>query len=312
MLGFDKATAYLPTEMRGILKRVPNDVRRRVQEIRLRANAPITLSTPEREYWVTHTGDVSTVLTDHLLTVDQKTVESCFEAMCDYSVHNHQAELRRGFITTRDGLRVGLGGTVVVKEERVTSMRQLTGLCVRISRPHEGCARALAGAVCRDGRIVSTLICSEPSGGKTSLLRDLAHQLSVGVAGQRFRVTVLDERGELSAGKRLDHCDVLRSCPKEYGIEQALRCLAPDVIVFDEVGTPQEAAALSVGSHTGTAVITSAHARDAADLMRRKTMITMVQDGVFEQIVFLKGRHAPGEIDRVITRAQLLAETVTR
>ena len=312
MLGFDKATAYLPKEMRDVMKRVPNEVRRRTQEIRLRAGAPVTLSTPEREYWVTRTGELSTVLTDHLLTVDQQTVESCFEAMCDYSVHNHQTELRRGFITTREGLRVGLSGTVVVKDEKVTSMRQLTGLCVRISRSHDGCARPLAGTVCRDGRIVSTLICSEPSGGKTSLLRDLAHQLSVGVAGRRFRVTVLDERGELSAGKRLDHCDVLLACPKEYGIEQALRCLAPDVIIFDEVGTPEEAVALCVGSHTGTAVITTAHARDAVDLMGRKTMMTMVQDGVFEQIVFLKGRHAPGEIDCVMTRAQLLAETVAR
>ena len=309
MTGFEQAISYLPKEVRETLKRVPNGVCRRVQEIRLRADAPITLSTPEREYWVAQTGEVSTVLTDRLLTVDQPTVDACFEAMCDYSVHTHQAELRRGFITTRDGVRVGLGGTAVVKEERVTSMRNLTGLCIRVSRSHDGCARGLAKAVCQNGCVISTLICSEPSGGKTSLLRDLAHQLSVGVSGDRFRVAVLDERGELSAGKRLSHCDVLLSCPKDYGIEQALRCLAPDVIVFDEIGTAEEAAALSVGLHTGAAVITTAHARSVHDLMRRKTMAAMLNDGMFEQIVFLKGRHAPGEVDRILTRDQWIQQT---
>ncbi len=310
MIGFEKATAYLPKDMREVLKRVPNEVRRCVQEIRLRSNAPVTLSTPGREYWVTASGEISTVLTDHLLTVDQPTIEACFEAMCDYSIHTHQPELRRGFITTHDGLRVGLSGTVVVKDDRVSSMRRLTGLCVRVSRPHDGCARPLAGMVCRDGRIVSTLICGEPSSGKTSLLRDLAHHLSVGVAGRRYRVTVLDERGELSANKRLNHCDVLLSCPKDHGIEQALRCLAPDVIVFDEVGTPQEARALCDGLHTGTAVVTTAHARNFSDLTRRQTMMSMIRDGVFEQIVFLKGRREPGTVERVVSDADFLAETV--
>jgi len=312
MRGYHHAISYLPGEMREILQRVPTGVCRRVQELRLRADAPVTLSTPEREYWITRTGEISTVLTDQLLSVDSSTVQACFEAMCDYSVHTHQAELRRGFITTRDGMRVGVSGTVVIQDKAVTSMRQLTGLCVRVFRSHDGCSRELLGAICRQNRLLSTLICSEPSGGKTSMLRDLAYQLSVGVSGKRFRVAVLDERGELSAGNRLNHCDVLRGCPKAYGIEQALRCLAPDVIVFDEVGTPEEAAALTVGSHTGAAVITTAHAKDMDDLRCRKSIEELLNNGMFEQVVFLKGRHAPGEIDRVVLREEWISQTVTR
>ena len=308
MIGFERATAYMPTEIREIMKRVPDSVRSRVQEIRLRTDAPITLSTPQSEYWVTRHGDVSTVLNDRLLTVDKTAVEQCFEAMCDYSVHTHQAELSRGFITTHDGIRVGLSGTVVVKENRIASMRQLTGLCVRVSRQHDGCARRLVEQFCEKHRLPSVLLCGEPSSGKTSLLRDIARQLSLGVNGRRYRVAVLDERGELSAGKRLIHCDVLLSCPKGDGIEQAVRCLAPDVIVFDEVGTAEEAAMLHRNTHTGTAVITSAHCRDAADLAGRDALMPMIRSGVFDYLVFLKGRKEPGAVENILATASFLAQ----
>lgn len=306
MIGFEQATAYLPRDIRDIMKRVPAGVRARVQEIRLRADAPITLSTPQSEYWVTRYGDVSTVLSDALLTTDRDTVNQCFEAMCDYSVHTHQAELSRGFITTASGLRVGLSGTVVLKDERVYSMRTLTGLCVRVSRTHDGCARELVKQLCNGQTMPSTLLCGEPSSGKTSLLRDMAHQLSLGVGGRRYRVTVLDERGELTAGHRLTHCDVLLSCPKGAGIERAVRCLAPDVVLFDEVGTPEEALALYAGVHTGTTVITSAHCRDAADLAGRTAIVDMIQNGIFEQLVFLRGRKEPGTVEYVMTATEFL------
>lgn len=306
MIGFERATAYMPPEIREVMKRVPDGVRSRVQEIRLRADAPITLSTPQSEYWVTRYGDVSTVLNDHLLTMDREAIAQCFEAMCDYSVHTHQSELSHGFITTHDGMRVGLSGTAVVKDNRVSSMRQLTGLCVRIARQHDGCARALLPTICTHHRVKSVLLCGEPSSGKTSLLRDIAKQLSLGVNGKRYRVAVLDERGELSAGKRLAHCDVLLSCPKGKGIEQAVRCLAPDVIIFDEVGTTEEAEALFGSTHTGTAVITSAHCHDADDLWHREALMRMIRNGVFEQLIFLKGRKEPGTVENVITASAFL------
>ena len=71
-----------------------------------------------------------------------------------------------------------------------------------------------------------------PNCGKTTLLRDLAAQL----AARRYRVAVVDERGELSWEDTLKGCDVLRGYPKAVGIRQAVRCLAPDYILLDELG----------------------------------------------------------------------------
>ena len=88
--------------------------------------------------------------------------------------------------------------------------------------------------------LYSTLICGEPASGKTSLLRDLARGLSSGDYGEIRRVAVVDERGELSGAGELPLCDVLRGCPKAEGIQQAVRCLSPEVVLFDELGSREE------------------------------------------------------------------------
>lgn len=108
-----------------------------------------------------------------------------------------------------------------------------------------GCADPLLNRLLQGGRIAGALICGEPSSGKTSLLRDMARQLSDGSRGRRYHVAVVDERGELGADRGLPECDVLLYCPKEKGIEQAVRCLAPDVVLFDELGTPEETRAVT-------------------------------------------------------------------
>ena len=170
-------------------------------------------------------------------------LEETFEALCEYSVHSHQQELRQGYISTRSGCRAGVAGTTVVEGGRVVSMRSITSLCIRVARPHPGCAASLARALTDSrGRVHSALLCGEPSSGKSSLLRDLARQLSQGLTGRRYRVSVIDERGELSGVPEapgqasLRNCDVLLYCPKPAGIGQAVRCLAPDVLLFDELG----------------------------------------------------------------------------
>lgn len=59
--------------------------------------------------------------------------------------------------------------------------------------------------------------------------------------------------------------DVLDGTPKKEGILQALRCLSPDVIVFDELGDEAEAEAVLQGMGAGVPVVLSLHARSAEE-----------------------------------------------
>ena len=289
--GFWQAVRYLPPRLREGMREVPHAVRRVAQEIRLRAGAAVMLSLPE--------GLRTVMVGGERLLCDAADVRICFESLCEDSVHTHQEEIRRGFISTAGGCRAGIAGTVVSEGGVVTSMRDVTSVCLRIARRHDGCAEGLARELFPEGRITSVVLCGEPSSGKTSLLRDLARLFSEGTLGRRVRVAVVDERGELAGAGGLADCDVLRYCPKAAGIEQAVRTLAPEVVVFDELGGEAEIAAVMDGLHGGVAAVTTVHARDEAALLRRCATAAAIRGGAFERVVMLAGRHQPGRVRRV-------------
>lgn len=305
---FTAAAAYLPPAIRETVLQIPQRIQEMTQEIRLRAGAPVTLSTPEGELLVTKGGQVSELAGGSLLLCEAAQVEDCFLRLCDYSVHTHQQEIRQGFVSTRSGCRAGIAGSVVVENGAIVGMRQVTSICLRVARRHDGCARALAAALTDGGCIHSALIAGEPSSGKTSLLRDLARQMASGRLGRRYRTAVVDERGELSAHGGLTGCDVLLHCPKGEGIQLAVRCLAPDVVFFDEMGSMEEVRAVLAGLNAGVPAIASAHCRDLPSLLRREPIRAALESGVFDRVVLLDGRRTPGTWHRILNGEDLYGE----
>ncbi len=310
MDGLAKAAFYLPPTVREAVARLPDRLAARIQELRLRADSPVVLSAPDGEWLLTARGEAALHPANPPLTCTRLQVEECFLRLCEYSVHTHQQELCSGFVTTRDGCRAGVAGTAVLEGERIVSVRNITALCIRIARRHDGCATALLSLLLTENRPVSLLVCGEPSSGKSSLLKDLSRRLADGDGGKRrrFRVAVVDERGELSGSTGLPGCDVLKGYPKALGIGQAVRCLAPDVVVFDELGSAAETAAVLEGLNTGTAAVATAHCRDAEELLRRPQLKNALLSGAFDRVVFLEGRKNPGQISRVIETGDLLAQ----
>lgn len=318
MDGYEAALAYLPPVLRHPLERVSLELRRTVQELRLRAGMPVLLSTPQGEWAVGPSGQAVLFLGQEVfpdwLRCDRGQLADTFQALCEYSVHAHQQELRQGYISTKTGCRAGVAGTAVVENGEIVSLRAVTSLCIRVARPHEGCASELARRLTAGGRVYSALICGEPSSGKSSLLRDLARQLSQGLTGRCYRVSVVDERGELSGVRLsdgrspLEGCDVLLYAPKPQGIQQAVRCLAPDAVLFDELGTEEETAAVTAGLHSGVAAIASAHCRDKASLLRRPAVRRALENGAFDHVVMLSGRGRPGSIAGIYETEEWLHE----
>lgn len=300
---FLAAVTGLPAAWQEAMRRLPDTVQAAVQEIRLRAGGPVTLSTPLHEYALTPDGRLLDRPVAQALYCTAAQLNDCFQALCEYSVHTHQQELRHGYISTRGGCRVGVAGTAVVEDGTVVSVRTLTSLCIRVARSHSGCADELKRLLDRVG-LCGLLICGEPSSGKSSLLRDLARQL----ADDGKRVAVVDERGELTGNLPLPRCDVLKGYPKPEGIQQAVRCLAPDVVIFDELGTGEETAAVCAGLNAGVAAIASAHGRDIPSLLRREPVYRALRSGAFERVALLAGRQRPGQIACIQEAGECLYE----
>ncbi len=257
-----------------------------VQEIRLRAGRPIVLHIKNKSIAV----DGANVTRGEL--------EQCFERICQFSVHSFGREISQGFITLKGGHRAGLCGTAVVKNGRVESMKDISGINFRIAREISGCADEIMDK-CFCGELRSLIIAGAPSSGKTTMLRDLAKQL-----GARHKVCIIDERSEIAAVYRgepqLDvglNTDVLDGFPKGDGIMAALRALSPEIILCDEIGGDYDE--VSACLNAGVRVVVTAHADSFGQLCRRQATAGLIKTGAFEMAVMLCGGENIGEIDDI-------------
>ncbi len=271
---------YLPPLWAERIGAISERVLDEVRELRIHTGRPLLLALSNERVVVP-------------MTVTSEEVQSCFWRFCGRAVHTHQEELSEGFVTTEDGFRVGVAGRAVVKEEKVVSYRDITSLCVRISRPMITCASPLLPYLEQDGVVQSLLLCGVPSCGKTTVLRDVARLLS-----ERYHVAVIDERRELAV-QSLDGCDVLSGCPKTVGILQAVRTLSPDAVVVDELGNDEEWCTVATSCYLGVPVIASVHAADVTQLAARPMIAQVLCNGGFSSVALMPPRQKAEEATKI-------------
>lgn len=246
-----------------------------IAEIRLRAGRPSVA--------VNVFGDMKTCSA----AFSAEEIADCFAEICRYSVYSFEEEIAQGFITLDGGHRVGICGTAVTKNGRITSLKDISGLNIRIAHQVYGCADELYERVFSDG-VHSLLLGGKPLSGKTTVLRDLARRL-----GERHRIVLIDSRSELSASVRgtpsFDvglNTDVLCGCEKSAGIMLAVRSLSPEVVICDEIGNDE--AAVEQAMFCGVKIIASAHADSIDQLKKRPSTRGLLP--LFERVAVLGER----------------------
>lgn len=300
---FDQAASSLG-RIGAVLIRLPMPFKSHTHEIRLRINQPVVLSQAQCDIFVSKEGTPCFAHRAGLLDAGRTDLEDAFRLICNSSVYSHQQEIRNGFVTLTGGHRAGICGTAVVQEDRVANLRDISSINLRVAQEIPGAADEVAAVAVSGGEVSGMLVVGPPGCGKTTVLRDLARQLSSGLRGGRnFRVAVVDERGELAAvccgcpqNDLGPCCDVLDGYPKGEGIRQAVRCMAPDVVMCDEIGGADDAKAVIEGLNAGVAVIASAHAASLSELRSRPYLRALLDTGAFRKIVLLAGRGTPGKL----------------
>lgn len=204
--------------------------------------------------------------------------------------------VRQGYVPLPGGFRAGLCGRAIMRGGEVAGLEDVSGICIRITRMLPGASDGVMRHILHAGRARGALIVSAPGLGKTTLLRDIARNLSR--AG--LNVAVADERGELAgAGQDLGaHTDVMSLCPKAQALGMLVRALRPDALITDELGAPGDARAALDAARCGVAVIASAHAGDLRTALGRQELGEAISGGAFERIVVIGGPR-PGEGVRV-------------
>ena len=327
----DNILIKLPESMRDRIMKLPKKALQQLEEIRIRTNTDTLLISGGREYSLRDGDEITAEVLDEILN-----------RLLDYSYYAYEEELSRGYITIEGGHRVGICGRVTLENGQVHLIKDVSSLNIRRSREITGASEKILGAVlspakapaesvsnagipagcggdrspvpsaisgsCSSaagcGRMVvrNTLIISPPKCGKTTMLRDLARNLS----NAGFRIGICDERSEIAGcydGKTSydlgPRTDVLDGCPKADGILMLIRAMSPDVVMTDEIGKPEDAAAIRSALSAGVKIITTIHGSSFEDAAK-SAVGGLITDHVFETLIFLSAQPVTGTVEKIL------------
>lgn len=278
-----------------------------LEEIRLRLGKPVCFKIADKDYSMSRRGEITARFSEPYI-VDGEDIYRSIASISDNSLYAFEEDIKRGFITVPGGHRVGLAGQVVYKGDNVCVLKNFSGICFRVAREVKGCAEELLPYIVdRSGRVANTLIISPPRCGKTTILRDLTRIISNGEnLPFPHNVVVVDERSEIAGCyqgiPQLDvgvRTDILDSCPKALGIMMAIRSLAPEVVITDEIGRKEDIDSIYECVNAGVAVIATVHARNIEELERRTLFKELLRSKSFKLGVVLSRRRGPGTIETI-------------
>lgn len=224
-----------------------------------------------------------------LAPMDRSEFDHLLLRLMDNSVYARAGEIQNGYFTAAGGFRVGVCGRI---DADSVDLSGITSICIRFARQKIGCAAFLHEIIAREP-YASMLIVSPPGMGKTTMLRDLARSLS-GIGAQ---IAIADERREicgcicgvpgLDVGVRMD---IMDGCAKHIAIPMLVRCMAPDIVIADEIGNAADADCLLDARRCGVAIIASAHGRDIEETAHRKCIASLFENGTFDYAALLGDR----------------------
>lgn len=293
---------FIPEPLNMMLRKLPATLFERLEEVRVREQRPLEINAGSEHYFVT--GDGRTTHEEpEAYKPGREDTHRLLDLISNHSLYTLEEELRKGFITLPGGHRVGLAGRTVLGGGRVEHLRDINSFNIRIARAVPGVADRILPYLLdtKTKRVLHTLIISPPQQGKTTLLRDLARQLSQGWQSRKggvpmgMKVGIIDERSEIAGSYKglpgFDvgpRTDVLDGCPKAEGMMMMIRSMSPDVLIVDEIGRPEDADAVREALYAGISVIASVHGRDLAEVAARPGLASVTAQQIFQMYVQLE------------------------
>lgn len=293
---FRKVLLYMPKRIASAIGKISSENISRINEIRLRTNRPISISSFGKNYYVTENGGLTTHKTLGIIS-RKDDINECFRAICDYSIHSYKNEISEGFITLEGGNRVGMCGTAVLSGQCVETLKYINGLNFRIAGQVVGCSEEICNRL-YDTNIVSLLIIGPPLSGKTTILKDMCR-----ILGEKYKISVIDERSEISAvyhGVSQNDIgtltDVFDGYPKGEGITSAIRVMSPEIIICDEIGGKKDCDAILDSVNSGVKFISSVHGSSIEEILKRSNIAKLISNDIFQYGVLLGSGNRLGEI----------------
>lgn len=133
-----------------------------LEEIHIRVEKPIILKFSKQE-----------IITN--IKVKQEEILQILQHICNNSIYAYQNQICEGFITIKGGHRIGITGSIVITEGKITNIKYISSLNFRISRQIIGCSEKILQDILNYSKntIYNTLIVSNPGARKNNIIKRL-------------------------------------------------------------------------------------------------------------------------------------------
>ena len=273
------------------LMSVPSEIKEKATEIRFKTGQAIRIRC-DGNYYLLQT------------VFNQSMAKDLIDAFCRYSVHNYEGDIANGFITLKGGHRAGFCGTAVYTDGKISYIKNISSINIRIAREHIGVSDTLSKLFFEE-IVKGLLIIGKPLSGKTTILRDLCKNI-----GERYRLSIIDERNEIAACyEGVDQLssgslsDVFTGFSKNDGIERAIRTMSPDFIVLDELGTNLDSIENMMNS--GVGMVMTAHAHSDTDIISNYKIKRLLEVKAISHIAVLSDKEK-GKVEKIIRVNELV------
>ena len=237
--------------------------------------------------------------TDRIITASQ--FDQILLRICNNSYHTHSLTINKGYINAGEGIRVGVCGRAILKNETVYNVDSIESLCIRIPHLIRNVSQDLFSSIIKTDGVPNILFYSPPGVGKTTLLRDIIIRLMS--KPYYKKISLLDSREEvyISQMGKSSLLNVYRGYPKEYAFEASIRTMAPDVIVTDEIASEYESDQIHKYLNSGVTVIATTHASGFDDLIHRPFIQKLYENKCFDVYCGIKRKASSKKFDFEIT-----------
>lgn len=157
MINLSEILSYFPRRIASeISKNISQDKNSEgmnlLEEIRIRVNKPVILKYTIKEQ----------ILENVIVTADE--IIEILQHICNNSIYSYQNQICSGYITLKGGHRVGITGSAVVVDGKITNIGYISSLNFRISKQIIGASSRILKYVLNieENNIYNTLIISPP------------------------------------------------------------------------------------------------------------------------------------------------------
>lgn len=260
-------------------------------ELRLRIDYPVFGLFNGKKLYLSESG--VTINKKNALVCSKEMITETIENVTEKSLYAFNDRLKQGFITSKNGVRIGVAGDCVFDNGKIITIKNISSLNIRIPHEIKNCSSEIFNKLFLK-EMFNTLIVSPPAKGKTTILKDLARKFNEHVD---CSVLIIDERGEFGqiSGENID---IIKYSDKNYALNYAIRSMSPQIVITDELQSQDDWKSAEQAATGGIKIIASCHGKNSEDLQNKEFFIK----NVFDRYVFLDAEKSAGTLKAICDR----------